>query len=85
MVARNRNRSLIRVDVCGTCGNTLGSVLKLMTSLKGVPYFANSSVVQYSCMITLPLCVAMASCMEKPSHMCETMAMLGMASLVLML
>ena len=56
-----------------------------MTSLGGVPSRANSSLVRCSCMISLPFCVAMASWMEKPSHICATMSMLGMASLVFVL
>ena len=54
-----------------------------MTSFGRVPNFANSSLVRCSCMISLLLCVAMASWIGKPNHICDTMSMLGIASLVI--
>ena len=71
-------------NACGTLGNALLSVLKSITSLVGVPRLANSSAVRCSRIGSSSFCVAMASCMGKPSHMCATMAMLGTSSLVLM-
>ena len=56
-----------------------------MISLKGIPNLANSSLVWCSCIISLSPCVVTVSWMGKPSHMCETISMLGMVFLVLML
>ena len=72
-------------NACGTHGNALRRVLKSMISLVGVPSLANSSLVRCSLMVSLPLWVATASWMEKPSHMCATMSRIGTASLVFML
>ena len=68
----------------GTRGNTLQSVLKSMIYLEGVPILAKFALVQCSRMMSLHFCNATTSCIGKPSQICETISIHGIASLVLM-
>lgn len=82
MISGYRIRSLIGIANLWYPQKCTPNSFELYDFVNGVPLFTNSLWERVSWMISLPRCVAMASCMEKPNHMCETMSMLGIVSFV---